>query len=436
MKLNKKPFYLIFFVALVFPLSAEAIVTATPPPGGYTKPASSLPNGTSTTTNYNTGSGSGTSSSSTSSGSGGSGGSSGGSSASFQAGMGSMVQGSCNSVDGNIVNVNNLESFQSALVKVIQEVGKAVNTGQNQQMTADVQQRNQQLQEQTQNDKVMAANNAEKNYSNDVSGINSSGCTEANGAADTMNGIVSAQATAAQVAASALSAEKPVSNPLQNVTALAAATAPEVSSASLIPLGDATAATASDISAYIKNAVVPYNPQAITATAKSTASGAQYQAVSHIAQTRASLPTVTLAAIAKYNLPKTKDTLAQSLWQKAGESGTPPGVVNGKISDNDLLRVITDSRYASGAYANEISGGTGNTGGDLWNLRQYTIEVAAQLRMELQEQNMLEHTLALQSAMLATQLQHKMSGMNNLRGNAMEQVMNQPASTSNTAPAS
>jgi hypothetical protein len=348
---------------------------------------------------------------------------------SFQPGPGGTVQGTCNSIMGDIVNVNNLQNFQSALVQVIQQVGKAINTGQNQQLQAAIQQRNQQLQEGAKNLEVMAANQAVNRYHNQVSGINASGCSQASGAADTMNGIVSAQAGAAQITGAAISAEQPVANPLDAVDAAASATAQEVSAASLIPVGSATAPTTSVLSAYIKNAVAPINPQAIAPAAKTTPSGQQYQAIKHIADARESLATVTLGAVAKYNLPETKDTLAQQLWQQAGEPGSAPGTVNGKISDNGLLRVITDSRYASGNYAQKVM-----THGDTWQLRQYAMDLAAQLRMELQEQDMLEHTLALQSAMLATQLQPDIARMNGLRGNALEQTANAPSRGTGFAP--
>lgn len=275
------------------------------------------------------------------------------------------------------------------------------------------------------------AANAAARYNNQVGGINasSSACDQASGAAQTFNGIVAAQASAAQVTSAALSAEQPTGNPLLDVLSIADATAPDVSAASLIPVGTGTAPTTSVIQAYIKNAVVPVDPQSVTAAAKSTASGVQYQAVKHVADARESLATVTLGAVAKYNLPNTNATLANQLWQSAGETGNAPGESGGNISDNGLLRAITDARYASGPYATKVS-----THGDTWQIRQYAIELAAQLRMEMQEQNMLEHTLALQSAMLATQLQPDISHMNSLRGNALEQTANAPSSAPAVAP--
>ena len=339
-------------------------------------------------------------------------------------GPGGQVNGVCNTTQP-IITESQLQNFESNLNSTVQQVGKAINTGQMQQMSSEMQTLNQKMQELVKSKKELLKFQARQKYTNQVSGVNASAsaCTQASGAGDTLNGLVSAQSSAARITASALSAEQPVTDPLQVVRSLAQASAPTLSASSLIPVGD-TAATASAISAYIQHVVMPVVPQKITAAAESTAAGSQYRALKHLMDARSSLSTVTLGAIAKENLPETDDTLAKLYWQKAGLSGALPGDRNGKISQNGLLNAMS-YRYLLGSYA---TGGAGTANhGDAWMLRQYAIEMSGQLHAELEEEQFLEHAVALQAAMLGAQVQKGYGKMNDLRAAAMQQAANQPA---------
>ena len=392
------------------PLSADAVVTAMPPPGGYTQPATSLQNGSSTTTNFGgTGSGSGAASTNSSSINGGQ----------TSIGAGGSVEGSCNSV-GQIANIQNLQTYQSNLIATIDQVGKALNTGQMQQLTATEQQMNQSLQEQAKVDAQIAGAKAKQKYLRQTTGINAlpNPCTWSSGAADILSGVASAQQVAAAAASSATQAEQPAVNPLTSVQALANAAAPTLSAGTLLPLGGAaTAVTASEISAYIKNSVVPVNAPSVPKGVTNPAA-TNFKAVSHIMSTQASLATVTLAAIARHNVPTISDTLANHLWTESDNSGTPPGEVNGKISQDGLLQTITDGRYANPAF---YQGLQSTSSGDTVQIKEVDIMMAAQLRMEEEEETMLEHAVALQAAMLASEESGRVNQLNADRGNAVAQ---------------
>lgn len=410
------------------PISAQAEVTATPPPGGYTQPATSMQDGTSTVTTFGSGSG-GTAGAGSSSGASGAGGSSSGGSSSASGlssvlggstpiGPGGYVAGTCNSMGGDIANIQNLQTYQNNLAATIEEVGKVLNTGQMQQMTANEQEWNQVLQEQAMNAKILAATQAKNQYLQQTTGINLMGnnCNWSSGATDTLNGIASAQQVTAQAASDATAAEQPTVNPLDTIKTLAQATAPDISSGTILPLGGAaTAVTASAISAYIKNSVVPFNAPSVPKTEKSPAA-TNFNAVGNVMNTQASLATVTLAAIARHNVPTINDALANHLWTESGNSGKPPGEMNGKISQDGLLQSITDGRYANPVFYQDIQmhGGT-------WQIKQYDIMMAAQLRMEEEEETMLEHAVALQAAMLASEESGRVNHLNTLRGNAAAQ---------------
>jgi hypothetical protein len=141
-----------------------------------------------------------------------------------------------------------------------------------------------------------------------------------------------------------------------------------------------------------------------------------FKAVSNVMNTQASLATVTLAAIARHNVPTIPDALANQLWSESSNSGTPPGEVNGKISQDGLLQTITNGRYANPAFYTNVQ-----THGDVWQIKQVDIMMAAQLRMEEEEETMLEHAVALQAAMLASEESGRVAALNSERGNAMAQ---------------
>jgi len=333
-------------------------------------------------------------------------------------GPGGYVSGSCNSVGGDIANIQNLQNYQSNLIQTIDQIGKVLNTGQMQQLLANEQLMNQKLQEQALSTKVLMARKAQQDYLQQTTGVNAVGnnCDWSSGAADTLSGIASAQQVAAAAASAATQAEKPVVNPLDAINALAHATAPDVSAGTLLPLGGAaTATTASAISAYIKNSVVPFNAPSVPAKVKNPAA-TNFRAVTNIMKTQASLATVTLAAVARHNVPTIPDSLANHLWQESGSSGNPPGEVNGKISQDGLLQTITNGRYANPAFYQDI-----HTHGDTWQIKQIDIMMAAKLRMEEEETTMLEHAVALQAAMLASEESGRVSRLNTLRGNAIAQ---------------
>lgn len=353
-------------------------------------------------------------------------------STSFPLGPGGRVAGGCHSVHGDIVTTEQLQNFQQNIVQVTKEVGTMFNTGQNQQMAANIQQRSQKLQELVHAESQIGAAKAQNKYIRETTGPNASAsaCQQISGASDTLNGIVASQATAAQITASALSAEQPVSSPMTAVQDLAKASAPTLSASSLIPMGD-TAATASAMSAYIGNVVMPVKPQKITAAAESTPAGSQYQALKHVMDARSSLATVTLGDIAKVNLPDTNDALAKLYWQKAGISGPIPGDSNGKVSQNGLLDAMS-YRYLVGSYAIGGSQSNGNHG-DAWMLRQYAIEMSGELHAELEEENFLEHAVALQAAMLSGKLQKNMGSLNGDRGAAMEQAARNSSGSSTSS---
>jgi len=333
-------------------------------------------------------------------------------------GPGGYVAGTCNSVGGDIANIQNLQTYQSNLIQTINQIGKVLNTGQMQQLLSNEQLMNQKLQEHALSIKVLMAKKAKQDYLYQTTGVNAveNNCDWYLGAGYTLNGIASAQQVAAAAASAATQAEKPVVNPLDAISALANATAPDVSAGTLLPLGgSATATTASAISTYIKNSVVPFNAPSVPANVKNPAA-TNFRAASNVMKTQASLATVTLAAVARHNVPTIPSSLADHLWTESGSSGNPPGEVNGKISQDGLLQAITNGRYANKAFYQDI-----HTHGDTWQIKQIDIMMAAKLRMEEEETTMLEHAVALQAAMLASEESGRVSRLNTQRGNAIAQ---------------
>ncbi len=331
-------------------------------------------------------------------------------------GNGGYVQGTCNSIMGDIANVKNLNNFQSSLINTIKKVGEVLNTGQMQQLEEQQTIDNQKLQEKSLAEDQIEQFKAREKYIEQSGGINQENCPDATAINNLSSGLQAAQQSASADYAAALQAEKPVVNPLQSVDNLASVTAPVYSATTILPVGDQPA-TASAVSAAIATSVVPIPAMTPGTAAKKTPAGTNFKAVEHIQEARASLASEALAKIAQYNLPTINGSALVKQWW-SGMSGNPPGKgSNGDYSPDAMLQIATDSKYSNPTFYNTLE-----TKGETWNIKEYDKMMAVQLRMDYEQDQMLQRAVALQAAMLAEKLQPDITELDNLRAKAMQQA--------------
>lgn len=310
--------------------------------------------------------------------------------------QGSTVQGSggcsCYAVNGNFVRPSDLITSQQSLEQAILAMGKALNTGQVQQMSALEQEENQKLQEQTQfNERLLAQKNLQ--YLN--ARMPSTGPTAANASAGSQTTILNGKTVAVNEPGSLCNEEGMAQDIGQgmavnrqmagsfgqvlsgydasNLSAMATlknlANAPTntLSASSVFPTATASGSypTPSQAAQTIAHLTEPVPPVQLTAAQKKTSAGQLWHASEHATQAKMSMAQNALATIAAWHQPTISATYFVGKWQsmqKAAQSASggsttptastvsslPPGVNSAnKISPDGALNLMVQARYAN-----------------------------------------------------------------------------------------
>lgn len=92
-----------------------------------------------------------------------------------------------------------------------------------------------------------------------------------------------------------------------------------------------------------------------------TSSGQSYELISKIKETRLAVPQKVVSdTIAAHSPTMELGDWAIDAWQSMGGSGTPEGVVDGKISPVALLNLMTDMRFSNPNWYKALNGGEMN----------------------------------------------------------------------------
>ncbi|MHB1658989.1 MAG: hypothetical protein ACYCRF_06710 [Acidithiobacillus sp.] len=306
---------------------------------------------------------------------------------------GSSVMGTaycaCSAVNGNFVQSSDLLASQQNLEQAIQAVGKALNTGQMQQMTAQEQELNQMLQEQVQfqKDMKLAAN---VNYVNQQ--ISPSAVTQIYGKTVEVNqpGMLCNETGMAQSLGAGMAANRQMAGSFGSVLGgydksdlsamsslknLANASTGALSASSIFPTAVASSAypTSAEAVQTIAHLTEPVPPVQLTASQKKTAAGVLWRASEHALQAKMSMAQNALSTIAVWHQPTINASYFVSKWQSmqkaaqaatGGASGTsqsaipanPPGVNSaGKISPDGALNLMVQARYANPSWYSRLA---------------------------------------------------------------------------------
>lgn len=297
---------------------------------------------------------------------------------------GSWVVGSpgcpCDAVNGNFVQSSDLLTSQQNLEQAILAVGKALNTGQMQQMSALEQEQNQVLQEQAQFQKnLLDMENVQYVKSRTPSGetatlnnqtiqVDEPGslCNEDNMAANIDQGMVVNRKLAENFGQVLSNYNKSNLSAMATLKNLADAPTNTLSAASIFPtaMASSTYPTPSEAAQTIAHLTEPIPPVQLTAAQKKTTAGAFWHASEHAIQAKMSMSQDALATIAAWHQPTIAAGYFVNQWQAmrkeaqalspqtaAAIPANPPGInANHMISPDGALNLMIQQRYANPSW--------------------------------------------------------------------------------------
>jgi hypothetical protein len=305
--------------------------------------------------------------------------------------QGSWVQGTahcgCHAVNGNFVRPADLALSQQNIEQALLAVGKALNTGQMQQMEAQKRLENQALQEKAQFQKELAAyenanrtkmqvtNQLTTSIGNQTVSVDQPGsrCNEMAMAQNLGSGMVVNRRLASDFGAVLSGYDQSDVSAMSSLKALANAKTSTLSAASIFPTATASSAypSPSDAAKTIAHLTEPVPPVQLTAKQKKTQAGVLWSAAENAIQAKMSMAQNALATIAAWHQPTIDATYFINKWksmQKAAQSATgtssdktstsanPPGVNSaGKISPDGALNLMVQARYANPSWYSHLA---------------------------------------------------------------------------------
>jgi hypothetical protein len=126
----------------------------------------------------------------------------------------------------------------------------------------------------------------------------------------------------------------------------------------------------------------------VTDSQKDTPAGQTYAAARAIHEGRLSTVTETLNNHVVYHAPTLPDDVtswAQSQWSEAGGSGAPPGIVNGKLSEAGLFKLLTQMRLGNPNWFAQVTSAT-----EAGLLRELVMMQALQLELTRKNNDLLD----------------------------------------------
>ena len=153
----------------------------------------------------------------------------------------------------------------------------------------------------------------------------------------------------------------------------------------------------------IKTLANPRPLPVVTEDQKSTPAGQTYAAARKIHEGRLSSVMETLNNHVAYHAPTLPDDVtswAQNQWSEAGGSGTPPGIVDGKLSEAGLFKLLTQMRLANPNWFAQITSAT-----EAGLLRELVMMQALQLELTRKNNEFLDRLTFLASLDYLTRME-------------------------------
>ncbi len=384
---------------------------------------------------------------------------------------GSTVMGTaycaCSDTGDLFATTTDLTELENNLSSAILADGKVWTNAQNQQMAANLKERNQYLQEQAQFQKELDAAKSEEHIQTQIGNwtttetlpngtsvtipINqtTASCSSQTNRKDALGQGLIANAALASNLGQALAGYN-VSNTSNMATLNNLAKAPPstLTAASIFPTastgGTSNYPTPEEAATAIAHMTNPLPPAQLTAYQKKTASGTQWLAAQNASNAKMSMAQNALTQIAAWHQPTIEAQTFVAQWdammkdsQSSSSSSSnntvppAPGVnAQGKISPDGALDLAIDARYSNPKWYAQVA--LQVPSGLYKDLNEMG---AIGLRVHYEEMITSEYMAGVSAeeyAHMAVSPVEKQ--MNNLAGNAMEQQMNQPSSSAPSTP--
>jgi hypothetical protein len=153
----------------------------------------------------------------------------------------------------------------------------------------------------------------------------------------------------------------------------------------------------------IKTLANPRPLPVVTDAQKDTPSGQTYAVARQIHAGRLSTVMETLNNHVVYHAPTLPDDVtswAQNQWSEAGGSGTPPGIVNGKLSEAGLFKLLTQMRLGNPNWFAQVTAAT-----EAGLLRELVMMQAVQLELTRKNNDFLDRLTFLASLDYLTRME-------------------------------
>ena len=138
----------------------------------------------------------------------------------------------------------------------------------------------------------------------------------------------------------------------------------------------------------IKTLANPRPLPMVTDAQRTTPAGQTYAAARLIHEGRLAAVTETLNSHVVFHAPTLPDEVtawAQSQWSDAGGSGAPPGIVNGKLSEAGLFKLLSQMRLGNPNWFVQVTGAT-----EAGLLRELVMMQAVQLELTRKNNELLD----------------------------------------------
>ena len=153
----------------------------------------------------------------------------------------------------------------------------------------------------------------------------------------------------------------------------------------------------------IKTLANPRPLPVVTEEQKETPAGQTYAAARKIHEERVAAVMESLNNHVVYHAPTLPDDVtawAENQWSEAGGSGTPPGIVNGKLSEAGLYKLLSQMRTGNPNWFAQVASAT-----DAGLLRELVIMQAFQLELTRKNTDLLDRLTVIASLDYLTRME-------------------------------
>jgi hypothetical protein len=354
---------------------------------------------------------------------------------------GTKIAGKCSSL-GMVATPQNISTLSSSVSSGITDMASVLKAGQLEQVAAEKNLLNQQLQALSSSYKSLAAAQSKQQYLDQTTGANllEDNCTRQSQAPSTAKGLDAAKAFKDKTTkASPLKGQIPIScsgssctiqyptaspSPLDQIAPVSNAEQATKALSTTPPVQwDAAtltspAASDTDVQATIAHSVVPVPRRGIPDAQLNTTAGLHWNASAQIDRVQTSLAIDTLALVASNHRPTIDSSGAQDLWAQSGLPGNVPNVANGKISPFDFFDSLVQGWYNSPVFSANVK-----VKDDTWQIKQVAMMMATKLWARQRENELLERAVALQAAELSRRTESDVAAVNQSRDATIDQTI-------------